>query len=109
MAPTTDAAARPATPRAHRRELWRGLDHSFVMGLELMSAVLLYGGAGYLLDRWLGTGPWLFGVGALLGNAAGLYLIWVRSAGMDAANRRDEEHRRADVGAAGAQGASRGD
>ena len=82
MSSTTDAAPRTPTARAHRRELWTGLDHSFVMGLELMSAVLLYAGLGYLADRWLGTGPWLFGIGALLGNAAGLYLIWVRSGRM---------------------------
>jgi F0F1-type ATP synthase assembly protein I len=87
MASTTDAAARTPSARAHRRELWTGLDHSFVMGLELMAAVLLYAGLGHLADRWLGTGPWLFAIGALLGNAAGLYLIYVRSQRMDDANR----------------------
>ena len=82
MAPTTDAASRAPSARAHRRELWTGLDHSFVMGLELMAAVLLYAGLGHLADRWLGTGPWLMGIGAMLGYAAGLYLVWLRSARM---------------------------
>lgn len=103
MATTSDAATRAPSSRAHRRELWRGLDHSFVMGLELMSAILLYGGLGWLLDRWLGTGPWLFALGAVLGNAAGLYLIWVRSAGMDARDRTQGR------GATDMQGAGRAD
>lgn len=29
--------------------------------------------AGWLLDRWLGTGPWLLVVGFILGVAAGFY------------------------------------
>ncbi|MFS8086347.1 MAG: AtpZ/AtpI family protein [Acidobacteriota bacterium] len=28
---------------------------------------------GWLLDRWLGTGPWLLVLGLVLGSAAGLY------------------------------------
>ena len=29
--------------------------------------------AGWLLDRWLGTKPWLLVAGLILGSAAGLY------------------------------------
>ncbi len=36
-----------------------------------LSIVIGYGG-GYLLDRWLGTEPWLQIVGFLIGAAAGL-------------------------------------
>jgi ATP synthase protein I len=28
---------------------------------------------GWLLDRWLGTGPWLLVAGIILGSAAGFY------------------------------------
>lgn len=92
MPPLPDAAARPTVGRSARRELWTGLDHSFVMGLEMVSAILLYGGIGFLADRWLGTGPWLMAIGALLGNAAGLYLLWLRSERM---NRAEEAWRAA--------------
>ena len=41
--------------------------------ISLFAAVV--GGliVGYLLDRWLGTGPWLLVVGLVLGAAAGFY------------------------------------
>lgn len=74
-----------------RRELLTGVDQSAVMGVELMAAILTWGGIGWLADRWLQTGPWLLVLGALLGNAAGLYLIWMRSQRMDAADARDVE------------------
>lgn len=74
--------------REGRRALWQGLDQGSIMGVELMAAILTWAGLGWLADRWLGTGPWLLVVGALIGNAAGIYLIWLRSGRMDA---RDAE------------------
>ena len=68
---------------SQRRQAWRGLDHATVMGVELITAVLLWAGIGWLLDRWLGTAPWFFAIGVLIGNAAGLYLIWLRAERMD--------------------------
>lgn len=64
-----------------------GLDHSMVMSVELLSGILLWGGVGWLLDRWLGTAHWLFGIGVMLGFAAGLYLVWLRSGGAGAPTR----------------------
>jgi F0F1-type ATP synthase assembly protein I len=85
---TTDvpaaAASRPDAPAAHRG-MWKGLDHASVMSMELISAVLLWAGLGHLLDRWLGTDPWFLAIGALVGNAAGIYLVWLRSGRIDAA------------------------
>jgi ATP synthase protein I len=70
--------------RATRRGAWSGLDQSSIMGVELISATLTWAGIGWLVDRWLGTAPWFLAIGALLGNAAGIYLIWLRAARMDA-------------------------
>lgn len=41
------------------------------LGLEMGIAVAIGLGMGYLLDRWLGTKPWLMLVFILLGVAAG--------------------------------------
>ena len=41
----------------------------------VIGSVILLGGAGYLVDRYLGTGPWgVFG-GLLTGVALGLYQL----------------------------------
>ncbi len=49
---------------------------AFRIGTELVVAVAVGGGIGYLLDNWLGTGPWLLMVFLLLGNVAGLWNIF---------------------------------
>jgi ATP synthase protein I len=42
---------------------------------ELIGGVVVGGGIGWLLDRWLGTVPWLFILFFLLGSAAGILNI----------------------------------
>lgn len=94
---TAEQVDQPAEPPADRQVLRRsliGLDHASVMGVELMSAILVWAGLGYLLDRWLGTGPWFLIIGGLVGNAAGVYLIWLRSARMDEVERQAAADRR---------------
>jgi Putative F0F1-ATPase subunit Ca2+/Mg2+ transporter len=46
---------------------------------EFLAAILTWAGIGWLLDRWLGTDPWLLIGGAILGNSLGIYLLWIRS------------------------------
>lgn len=46
---------------------------------EFLAALLTWGGIGWLIDRWLGTEPWLLIAGLVLGNGLGLYLLWLRS------------------------------
>ena len=45
----------------------------------LIAAILLLGGAGFVLDRWLGTEPWLLVAGLLVGAAIGLYQLGSRA------------------------------
>jgi ATP synthase protein I len=67
-----------------RRGLWAGMDQASVMGMEMLAGILTWSLLGWLADRWLGTTPWLFGIGAMLGFAGGLYLVFLRSKRMDA-------------------------
>lgn len=69
-----DRSARDApVPRyADRGDGW-------TLAMELLTATFLWGGIGWLIDRWLGTAPVAMAVGFVLGNALGIYLIWIRS------------------------------
>jgi F0F1-type ATP synthase assembly protein I len=62
----------------------RGLN----LTVEFLAAIFTWGGVGWLLDRWLGTAPWLMLAGFVVGNACGIYLVWLHS-------RSDEEIQRA--------------
>lgn len=60
-------------PRHFSREsddAWRALSY-------LITGPLTFGGIGWLIDRWAGTG-WLTPVGIVGGMALSLYLIWFR-------------------------------
>lgn len=41
----------------------------------LIAGMVVWGGVGWLVDRWLGTNGIAFGIGAVVGGAAGVYLI----------------------------------
>jgi ATP synthase protein I len=60
------------------RDLWRGLGEGWSALSYIVAGFLFWGGVGYLLDRWLGTKPVLFIVGALVGNFGGIYLLYLR-------------------------------
>lgn len=43
----------------------------------VLSGMLLWGGVGWLLSRWLGSQAWI-GLGLMVGTAAGVALVWLR-------------------------------
>ena len=63
------SAGRP--PAVGDSEAWTVLAY-------LISGPLLYGGLGWLADRWLGTTPWLVFVGIVGGMALAVYVVWIR-------------------------------
>lgn len=58
--------------------MWQELDNGWATTVELMTAVGVWMGIGWLLDTWLGTWPWLMVAGAFLGFGLGMYLAYVR-------------------------------
>ena len=66
---------RPLPEDAGRRRLEESA--AWNVSANLLAGVLLGGGVGWGLDRWLGTG-YLVGIGLLLGIALTLYYVWLR-------------------------------
>lgn len=71
----------PGSELDDRRALWAAADTGWVMMAELLSATFVWGGIGWLADRWLDTAPWLMVAGFVVGWATGIYLLWMRSNG----------------------------
>ena len=52
------------------------LGFAFRIGIELVSALVVGVGIGWLLDYWLGTQPWLLLLFFVLGAAAGIMNVY---------------------------------
>jgi ATP synthase protein I len=46
------------------------------VGLSFVLAIVLGAAAGYYLDRWLGTGPWMFLLFVIFGLVAGILNVY---------------------------------
>jgi ATP synthase protein I len=78
-APRLDRRGR-AAQQAERQRLWAEAEHepvAWYAGSTLLSGVLVLGGSGWLLERWLGW-SWLVPVGVVLGMAAAMTTLWFR-------------------------------
>lgn len=54
-----------------------GPGDAYVIIGYLLSGMVFWGGAGWLLDRWLDTGFFTL-IGLVIGAAASVYLVYVR-------------------------------
>lgn len=88
-----DLKARLAKARERERHPWRkpasraemgGVGMAVRVGIELAGTLAVGVAIGWLLDRWLGTGPWLLVVFFFLGGAAGVLNVYraVRNIGL---------------------------
>ena len=74
-----------------------GKGMAFRIGIEIVVAVTVAGGIGFLIDNWLDTKPWFLVIFLLLGNAAGLWNVFRvttnqgYAAGFESSKRRDIE------------------
>lgn len=60
----------------NRDSIGAGLGFALRIGIELVAALAVGVGIGFLLDRWLGTAPWLMVVFFFLGSAAGFLNVY---------------------------------
>jgi F0F1-type ATP synthase assembly protein I len=65
-------------PGRDQGEAWRGANQAWSVTGTLLSGVLVWGGVGWLLDRWLGSDGLFLPIGMLLGMGLGIYLVYVR-------------------------------
>ncbi len=66
-----DEPSGPPGPRA------AGPGDAWTVLAYLLSGLILWGGAGVLVDRWLGTSFAVL-IGLLVGGASSLYLVYIR-------------------------------
>lgn len=59
------------------------------LGLAFAGGILLFMGAGYALDRWLGTLPWLTLAGTLVGSVLSFLSVYRRLMADEARDRRE--------------------
>ncbi|MEX0808350.1 MAG: AtpZ/AtpI family protein [Dongiaceae bacterium] len=52
------------------------MGYALRIGVELVAGLVVGGGMGWLLDMWLGTGPFLLILFFFLGAAAGMLNVW---------------------------------
>lgn len=80
--PLSDLKARLTAARARGRKRAgddgdeSGAGIAMRVGIEMVGSLAVGVGIGWLLDRWLGTGPWLLVVFFFLGGAAGILNVY---------------------------------
>ena len=56
-----------------KQETNRKTGFAYAAGITLFATVAVFCGAGWFLDKWLGTQPWCLIVGIVVGSALGLF------------------------------------
>lgn len=70
------------------------LSYAGVIGLHMVSGILVGGGLGYFLDKWLGTWPWLSGIMLVLGIVAGFRNVYIDSKRLIEAEKKYDEEKK---------------
>lgn len=90
------AAKAKQEPKPHQvasSALAQGTRHAF----GIAATTIVGGGIGWMLDRWLQTGPWLFLLFLLLGIAAGFWDL-LKAVDQEARRQRKRQNEQDDQG-----------
>lgn len=63
---------------ANRDDGWGGMGTGFTIASTILGGMLVWGGAGFLIDRLLWSSRVLTGLGFVLGAAGGGYIVYLR-------------------------------
>jgi F0F1-type ATP synthase assembly protein I len=74
--PRLYSARMSAAPQ--RSDGWDGMGVGWVITATMLAGVLVWGGAGLLLDRLVGTTHVLLPIGMLVGAAGSTYIVYLR-------------------------------
>ncbi len=69
-----------------------GFGMAFRIGAELVSALIVGVGIGYMLDNWLDTAPWLLIVFFFVGAGAGVLNVYRAAGGLAGDGMEMEDH-----------------
>lgn len=61
-----------------RRDGWDGMGVGWVITSTMLAGVLVWGGAGLLLDRLVGTTHVFLAIGMVVGAVASTYIVYLR-------------------------------
>lgn len=61
-----------------RRDGWDGMGVGWVITATMLAGVVVWGGAGLLLDRLVGTTDVFLAIGMLVGAAGSTYIVYLR-------------------------------
>jgi len=59
-------------------EAWKGANQAWSVIGTLLAGIVVWGGVGWLLDRWLRFDGLFLPIGMLLGVGVSIYVIYVR-------------------------------
>jgi ATP synthase protein I len=69
---------RPMADRPNPDQMWGGMSTGIQISAYLLSAIVVFGGLGYLIDWLVGTEKAFTAAGMVVGSALGIYLVYLR-------------------------------
>jgi F0F1-type ATP synthase assembly protein I len=66
------------TAPSEPRDGWSGMGVGWGITATMVAGILVWGGAGYLVDRLAGTGRLFLAIGMLIGAGGATYIVYLR-------------------------------